>query len=260
MSITEVKQANILLEGETEEEIEELEEDESVEEDEVLGYYDFQHPEEDWRPDNPAQFNLVRYLVDLLRWLYRNETCYIIGDLQINKGKNRAITPDISVFKGVSLTSKEERKMRSWRIRGVKRPAPTVVFEIMSHDTWQIDVYDKPYNYQSLGAREYFVYDPSENGYWYDGAPRIHAWRLSKNSVQKLPESEEGWIWSEELASWLVPDGEMLRLYDANKQLRLNKADQIELEAEQKIREAEQKLEALRTKLREQGIDPDSLV
>jgi hypothetical protein len=62
-------------------------------------------------------------------------------------------------------------------------------------------------------------------------------------------------LWSHELNSFLVPDQEILRLYDPTYHLRLTEA---EAEAAAR-RAAEQKVRDLLEKLRSQGIDPDKL-
>ena len=57
-----------------------------------------------------------------------------------------------------------------------------------------------------------------------------------------------GWLWSEHLESWLVPDQAFLRLYDRHHQLRLTGE---EAQA--------QRVEALAEKLRSLGVNPDEL-
>ena len=53
--------------------------------------------------------------------------------------------------------------------------------------------------------------------------------------------NKDGFLWSEELASYLVPDEQLLRLADLNRQLRLTEA------------------EAQAEKLRSLGVDPGHL-
>ncbi len=90
-----------------------------------------------------------------------------------------------------------------------------------------------------------------------------------------LPDEDTS-LWSRELDSFLVPDEQMLRLYDANHQLRLTEAEaeaaarwaeaqarwaaerRARMEAEAR-RAAEQRANALLEKLRSRGIDPDLL-
>jgi hypothetical protein len=65
--------------------------------------------------------------------------------------------------------------------------------------------------------------------------------------------NEDGFLWSEELASFLVPDGQLLRLADRHRQVRLTEA-----EAQATARQAaERRAEALAEKLRALGVDPD---
>ena len=107
---------------------------------------------------------------------------------------------------------------------------------------------------------------------------------------QLVGEGPDGRMWSEQLQSWLVPAGQKLKLYDRDGNLRLTEveytkqqlqqqkleaeqqrleteqqrqeAEQQKLKAEQQRQEAEQqklKAEKFAQKLRELGIDPDTL-
>jgi hypothetical protein len=81
--------------------------------------------------------------------------------------------------------------------------------------------------------------------------------------------NEDGSLWSRELDSFLVPDKQMLRLSESNRQLRLTEAEaqaqQVEVEAAARRAEAEarqaaeRRAEVLAEKLRSLGIDPDQL-
>ncbi len=73
--------------------------------------------------------------------------------------------------------------------------------------------------------------------------------------MQALPVDSQGRVWSPHLESFLVPEGELLRLYDRQGHLRLTKAEE-----EAKARRAEtRRADALAQKLRSLGIDPDAL-
>jgi hypothetical protein len=82
-----------------------------------------------------------------------------------------------------------------------------------------------------------------------------------------LVPNEDGSLWSQELASFLLPDGQLLRLADRNRQRRLTEAEaraqQLEVEAAARWEEAaarqaaERRAEALAEKLRSLGVDPD---
>jgi hypothetical protein len=63
-------------------------------------------------------------------------------------------------------------------------------------------------------------------------------------------------VWSFYLNSFLVPDGQYLRLYDRYGQMRLTKDEAETLRAEAEAR----KSQAFAEKLRSLGIDPDQIL
>ncbi len=108
-----------------------------------------------------------------------------------------------------------------------------------------------------------------------------------EQALQFLP-NEDGFLWSEELVSYLVPHEQLLRLADGNRRLRLTEAQararweeararraeaaarqaaekRAEAQAAAKRAEAaarqaaERRAEALAEKLRSLGVDPDRL-
>ena len=167
------------------------------------------------------------------------------------------------------------------------RPAPSVVFEISSKETWAEDLKLKPEEYRQMGVKEYFAYDPNVPTLWTEKRKktelRLKGWRYEGGEITELSLNADGWLWSEALDSFLGPDTEMLRLYDKDKKLRLTKAEaeeaakiaaQVAREAERAAKEAERAAkeaeraakEAERAakerawaRLRELGVDPESL-
>jgi len=179
--------------------------------------------------------------------------------------KEQPLAPDIAVIKGVSV-----RSGRSWRI-GKTGPAPQVVFEIASKETWKKDQQVKPLKYAQMGVKEYFAYDPNEPPLDSSTSQRLWGWQLDKGrgQMQEMLPGPGGWLWSPRLESYLVPDGAYLRLYDSQWQVRLTRAE-AEAEARQAAqRQAEEEAEARRAaqrqaelfaeKLRSLGIDPSQL-
>ncbi len=160
------------------------------------------------------------------------------------------------------------------------RPAPSVVFEISSKETWAEDLNLKPEQYRQMGVKEYFAYDPNVPTLWTEKRKktevRLRGWSYEVGQMTELTLNADGWLWSAALNSWLGPDTEMLRLYDRDKKLRLTKAEaeeaakivaQVARETERAAKETERAAkETERTakerawaKLRELGIDPESL-
>ena len=132
--------------------------------------------------------------------------------------------------------------LRSWKV-GKAGLAPQVVFEIASEETWKKDLDEKPMKYAQMGVAEYIAYDPNEPILRRSAGQRLYGWHLSmrtgKPQMQALPVDPQGRLWSSHLDSFLVPDGELLRLYDRHGHLRLTQT------------------EVLAEKLRSLGIDPD---
>ena len=210
--------------------------------------------EEESMPESIVHAELVWYLVAVLKWLLRDSLCAIcehFAFLPPLEQPGPSVAPDIAVIKGVALRP----ELTSWRVQ-TTGPAPHVVFEILSAETWKKDLEEKPDIYAHLGVHEYFAYDPTPSPLAVT-RERLFGWRrdpLSGHMLALLP-NEDGSLWSRELDSFLVPDKQMLRLSDRNRQLRLTEA-----EAEAAARQAaERRAEALAEKLRSLGVDPDQL-
>ena len=209
---------------------------------EEVGYYYDTHPtEEDLMGDSVAQDMVSKYLVEVMEWFYASQAWFIARNLNLyltGYWMEYPRTPDVSVFKGVVLTLAQRQEMKSWRILPPEKPAPSVVFEVISDNFPERDLKQKPVDYAGTGIREYFCYDPrlfrDVNG------ERIHGWRYSGSDEEAIEPDARGRLWSQELESWLFQDGLMLRLTDGDGNLRLTKAEAEEREKEQARREAAQ--------------------
>ncbi len=246
-------------------------------EDEVIYYYDSHSTEEDLMGETAFHAALVRYLVDVLTWLFQGRLCAIYDNLNFYQTANPReypLAPDIAVIKGVVY----QPTTRSWRV-GKSGPAPQVVFEIASDETWKKDLTEKPAKYAHMGVQEYFAYDPHEFPLPLSQNRRLFGWRLDQNRqvMVEMSPRPDGSLWSPNLDSWLVPDEALVRLYDHDGQLRLTRVEsadqranmavqQAEAEARQRRAEAQraraaiQQAQALAEKLRSLGIDPDQLL
>jgi Uma2 family endonuclease len=249
-------------------------------------YYDSHPTKEDLMGESPAQSQLIFYLVQVLRWLYVIERWFVASNLNIYRKRDRyeyPIAPDVALFKGVVVQDIQKRTYRSWRLYEPGRPPPQVVFEISSDTTWKDDLNEKPGKYGELGVSEYFAYDPNDPPYFKPRSNRLRGWRYVDGQPYELSPDHRGWLWSKELARWLGPDGAYLRFYDhdgrrlltesearytayqverADKEAALAEAatERAAKEAERAAKEAERTAkEAAWAKLRELGIDPESL-
>ena len=260
-------------------------------EDEVMYYYDSHSTQEDLMGETAFHRALVHYLIEVLNWLFHEQLCAIYGNINMYQTANVVeypMAPDVAVIKGVAY----QPTIRSWRV-GKSGPAPQVVFEIASEETWKKDLAEKPPRYARMGVQEYFAYDPHEFPLPTSKNRRLFGWQLDLDSqtMREMPPGPNGSLWSHYLQSWLVPDGATLRLYDYNGQMRLmygefeaqqkqaearhalseaQRADaavqQAEIEAKRAQAEAQradaavQQAEALAEKLRSLGIDPDQIL
>lgn len=184
---------------------------------------------------------LIHYLSTVLSWLFREQACSIYENLNFYQTLNYReypLAPDLAIIKGVPF-----EHVRSWTV-GRTGPAPQVVFEILSEETWQKDVYEKPWKYARMGVQEYFAYDPYQPSISRATARRLFGWRLDargREMVTMTPD-EQGWLWSEQLQRWLVPDGHHLRLYDREHRLCLTEAQAEAALKEQAARRAQEAL------------------
>jgi Uma2 family endonuclease len=206
--------------------------------DEVAYYYDFHPTEEDLMGETSVHRSLIDYLSQVLKWLFHGQRCAIYENLnfyQTSDPQEYPLAPDIAVIKGVSF-----QHVRSWRV-GKTGPAPQVVFEIASEETWTNDLREKPGKYARMGVAEYYAYDPNERPLDRRTGRRLFGWHCDQATgvIREMPLRADGSLWSPHLQSVLVPDGEYLRLYDQQGYLRLTQA------------------QALAEKLRSLGIDPN---
>ena len=209
--------------------------------DEVQYYYDTHPTEEDLMGETWIHRRLVRYLVLVLQWLFHEQACAISDNLnfyQTLDPNEYPVAPDIAVIKGVP----EPEDGSSWTI-GRTGPAPQVVFEIASKETWRKDVEEKPRRYANMGVEEYYVYDPNDPPLWRNTSQRLRGWQLDRTpgEMVEMAADPQGRLWSSHLDSWLVPHGKYLRLYDRNNQQRLTET------------------EALAEKLRALGVNPNEI-
>ena len=201
--------------------------------------------------------------------MYENLNFY-----QTRNPKEYPLAPDLAIIKGV-----EFEHVTSWAV-GRTGPAPQVVLEVASLETWKKDLTEKPRLYAQMGVQEYFAYDPhtppllrSRNA-----SRRLFGWHLSSDGVQALQPDSNGRLWSTHLNSFLVPDNSLLRLTDQQGRLWLTEAqaeayraeaEAYRAEVEALARQAEahraeaeaeaRRAEALAEKLRSLGIDPDQI-
>ncbi len=239
-------------------------------------YYDSHEVEGAELTQSVDHYLVIQYLILVLQWIFHEKGIGVVSNVNFYQTDNpleTPISPDIAVVEGLPENCKPEDKS-SYSV-GENSPAPRIVFEIASKETWWQDLEEKPTKYYAIGVNEYFVYDPNEQTgrtrEWRTYS-RLIGWRKSPltGKFELIGKDKKGRLWSDELASWLVVEPAGLRLYDAREQLRLTQSEALQqsLEAERLRAEAETRRaniaalekQKLAEKLRELGFNPEELI
>jgi Uma2 family endonuclease len=268
-------------------------------------YYDYHKVEGEELGQSRFHFAALKYLIAVLEWLFAGQKLTVLSEVnfyQTDQPKELPKCPDLAVVDGSPEEVLSVEETPSYYV-GEDGPPPRVAFELASKETWKIDLEDKPALYAALGIKEYFAFDPNVKTVWtrsWREQNRLIGWRLDENTGEyvRLPKDETGRMWSEELQSWLVVEGPLLRLYSADGERRLTQGEagfeqaaiiqarvdeeraiarveklradnekqkaeiaQAQLETERQRAAAERiRMEKLLERLRQLGEDPDKLV
>jgi Uma2 family endonuclease len=210
------------------------------------------YPESDGKPmaDNTKQFRWIVVIEQNLERLFADRPdVFIAGDLLWYpvEGNNRlSAAPDTMVVFG--RPKGDRGSYQQWREDDI---APQVAFEILSPCNTKREMERKLLFYQVYGVEEYYLYDPESND--------LSGWCRSEDGLLDSIETMSGWVsprlgirfeMGEELQLYR-PDGTLFLSFDeVSKRLEL---------AEQQVEEERQRAERLAAKLRELGIDPETV-
>ncbi len=168
--------------------------------------------------------------------------------------------PDFFVVLG---TERQPRK--SWVVWEEDGKYPNIIVELLSNSTATTDKNLKKQIYQdTFRTPEYFWFDPNNL--------EFAGFVLLAGKYQPIESNPQGWLWSQQLELYLGVDQRNLRFYTAEGQLvptpeetaqqELQRAEQEKQRAEQEKQRAEQekqRSDRLAAKLRELGIDPNTI-
>ncbi|MEM8638930.1 MAG: Uma2 family endonuclease [Cyanobacteria bacterium P01_G01_bin.54] len=232
----------------------------------------------------PMETNLhlrqMLLLISCLDWLWRDRQDYFAaGNLTVyyspQKIKSRDFRgPDFFVVLGT-----EKRDRRSWTVWEEGGKYPNVIVEILSDSTATVDRTTKKQLYQDIfRTPEYFWFDPD--------TLEFCGFILVGGVYEPIQPNMSGQLWSRQLELGLGVEGGQLRFFTPNGVLvptpaeaalqaeqtaqqaeqAVQQAEQTAQQAEQKLQEAAQQTqqaqdqaERLAAKLRELGIDPDTV-
>ncbi len=224
---------------------------------------DLEYPSSDGLPmaESDAARDYLIYGVEALSLHFQTRTdVYISGNLFIyyEQGNPKAVVaPDVFVVFGV-----EKKKRLSYKLWTENQKVPDFVLEVTSKSTVSEDQGTKKGLYAYLGVKEYFQYDPTADYL----KPSLQGFRLVQGVYLPIPsktESGDLLVFSEVLGLELrrQQDGEM-RFVDLATGRRLDSQSELaeaKFVAEQAKLVAERWAMKLADKLRELGVDPNSL-
>ena len=193
----------------------------------------------------------------LTSWFEDDPTVWVGADmfLYYEEGvPSSVVAPDVFV---VTQTHKRHKRniFQTW----VEGRVPDLVLEIMSSTSVRRDTVTKHDLYQSLGVREYWLYDPTEEGFM---EPRLRGYTLIDGEYQPIEVREvDGRLVgvSEVLGLEFHADAEWFRFFDPQsgehipdtyEDRRARKEAEKALISERRAREDMERL------LREHGIEP----
>lgn len=191
-------------------------------------YYDTHDVEGEEVSQTTIHAEVIRYLIAVLEWFLQERSVKMVSEFSFYQDPDDPqevpITPDVAVVENPPENIDE---IASYTIRE-DGPSPSIVFEVSSQKTWKKDVETKPADYAGLGVKEYFVFDPHKKQVWnkeWRKHGRIVGWRLNAlGKMEPIPKEANGWLWSEQLESFIGVEDARPRLYDRTGNVRLTEA------------------------------------
>jgi Uma2 family endonuclease len=228
------------------------------------------YPDSDGKPmaDNTVQYRWIVRLVANLRYLFKEQTVFVAGDLlwypqQVTVPPAPRQAPDAMVVFG--RPPGERGSYKQWEEDNI---APQVVFEILSPSNSAREMLKKQSFYREHGVLEMFFYDPDSHDFW--GLVRAN------QQEDFFPVTALNFPWTspilgirfemfEEGLEVFYPDGERFKdpetLFEERNQAQQerNQAQQERNQAQQERNQAQQERDRAFARLRELGIDPTQL-
>lgn len=217
--------------------------------------------------ERPFHSTLNRDVMDTLKWRFRHQGAVIYPSIEYRfdralteqeiaarklrypagspeanvKVKRVKLEPDLAVFIGRSFDANMNQASFTVGDGDDKElPPPDWVIEIGSPSTDYRDFDVKFKLYQdALKAKEYVVFDPSDEGDRLWRGPRLMAWQLESGVYKLLEMDEAGRYWSNVLKCWLVTEDRFLRFYDQNGNRWLTQLEYEQAEKERAQAETE---------------------
>lgn len=205
-------------------------------------------------------------LLKCLEWWWRNHNDFFAaGNLTIYYSPHQRKSSDFRGPDFFVVLGTERKPRKSWVVWEEDGKYPNVIVELLSNSTATTDKGLKKQIYQDIfRTPEYFWFNPNNL--------EFAGFVLVGGSYQSLEPNPQGWLWSQQLNLYLgvyqeelrffTPEGQLVPTPEEVAEQEMQRAEQQMQRAEQEMQRAEQekqKSDRLAAKLRELGIDPDTV-
>ncbi len=253
---------------------------------------DIAWPPNDLESDEPPfetvlHLRQMMLLLNCLHWIWRDRNDYFAaGNLTVYYRWPKRKSEDLHGPDFFVALNTQPHPRKSWMVWEEDGKYPDLIVELLSDSTAEIDRTVKKRLYaETFRTPEYFWFDP-------DGQ-EFAGFSLVRGQYEPIEPTEQGWLWSEQLQMYLGVYEQRLRFFEADGQLvptpdeaaiaaqqsaiaaqqsaiafqqsaiaaeqNAAAAEQNAIAAEQNAAAAEQRATQLANKLRELGVDPDTL-
>jgi Uma2 family endonuclease len=232
---------------------------------------DIQFPEGEWLSDEPPMetelhLRQMLLLIQCLDWLWRDRTdYYACGNLTIYYSQRCIKSEDFRGPDFFVVLNTERYPRKSWVVWQEDGKYPNVIIELLSNKTAKTDKGLKKQIYQDVfRTPEYFWFSP----YTLEFA----GFSLVAGGYEPMSPNEQGQLWSQQLELYLgvrekqlrffTPEGNLVPTPEESAIWEQQQAEQARAQAQQARAQAQQaraQANRLATKLRELGIDPETL-
>ena len=184
-------------------------------------------------------------LIQCLEWLWQTRNdFYASGNITIYYSPRQRKSEDFRGPDFFVVLGTERKARKSWVVWEEDGKYPNVIVELLSNSTSSTDKGLKKQIYQDIfRTPDYFWFDPH--------SLEFAGFLLVGGSYQAIEPNPQGWLWSQQLELYLGIYQDNLRFFTSEGQLVATPEEVAQQEKE--------KSDRLAAKLRELGIDPDTV-
>lgn len=184
-------------------------------------------------------------LLKCLNWFWQDRDDYFAtGNLTIYYSPHQRKSEDFRGPDFFVVLSTDSKPRRSWVVWEEDGKYPNVIVELLSESTAKTDRGLKKQIYQdTFRTPDYFWFDPN--------TLEFQGYHLLDGRYHELEPNDQGWLWSQQLELYLGIQDQQLRFFTPAGELVLTPEESAQLE--------QQRSEKLAAKLRELGVDPNSI-